>query len=91
MFNLEEWLDRDKATGQMSGGIVQPEGMGLIALCDGCNNRILGTHYVPSFVDFVDAGKQMIGQVASRIEEFNARKPVYFDLRKRWRHSRALR
>jgi beta-glucuronidase len=27
----------------------------------------------------------------SLIEEFNARKPVYFDLRKRWRHSRALR
>ena len=27
----------------------------------------------------------------SLIEEFNGRKPVYFDLRKRWRHSRALR
>jgi beta-glucuronidase len=27
----------------------------------------------------------------SLIEEFNERKPVYFDVRKRWRHSRALR
>lgn len=73
MFNLEEWLARNKATGQMPGGIIQPEGMGLIALCDGCNSGILGKHYVPSFLDFVEAGKQMLGQVAPRIKEFNAR------------------
>ena len=73
MFNLDEWLARDTVTGEMSGGIIQPEGMGLIALCEPCNVKLLGTHYVPSFIDFVEAGKQMLAQVAPRIDEFNAR------------------
>jgi len=60
----------------MSGGVIQPEGMGLVALCQKCNGKLLGTHYVPSFVKFVDAGKDMLRGMADRFEELNQRDRV---------------
>ena len=60
IYSLADWLARETATGKMPGGRIQPEGLGLVALCRKCNGDLLGTHYVPSFVKFVDAGKDMI-------------------------------
>jgi hypothetical protein len=65
MYNLAEWLARDTATGKMPGGVIQPEGMGLVALCQKCNGDLLGTHYVPSFVKFVDAGNDKVAGLAA--------------------------
>jgi hypothetical protein len=73
MHNVEEWLARDRDTRDLPGGIKQLEGMGLRALCDGCNNGLLNQHYVAPFREFVDAGKQMLSACAPRLEEFNAR------------------
>jgi len=73
MYNLEEWLARETATGQMPGGVIQPEGMGLNALCKKCNVDLLGVHYVPAFVDFVQAGKEMLGSIAPALGELDAR------------------
>jgi hypothetical protein len=74
MYNLEEWLARETATGKMAGGVIQPEGMGVVALCQECNGDLLGTHYVPSFIKFVEAGKEMLGGVGlNKIDELNKR------------------
>jgi hypothetical protein len=73
MYNLEEWLARETATGEMTGGVIRPEGMGLIALCKKCNTDLLGAHYVTAFVKFVEAGKDMLAGVAPRVEELNQR------------------
>jgi hypothetical protein len=72
MYNLEEWLARDAITGVLPGGVPLPEGMGVIGLCGACNNGLLNVHYVPAFVDFVEAGKQMIGDIgATRFAELD--------------------
>ena len=72
---LEDWLARDKTTGKLPNGILQPEGMGLSALCQKCNVDLLGVQYVPSFVEFVVAGKQMtIGSIRRGARPTNARR-----------------
>jgi hypothetical protein len=76
MHNLEEWLARDRTTGQLPGGIPQPEGMGLFALCEPCNRDLLGVHYVPAFVDFVEAGRQILADIAPGLDAYNARVPA---------------
>jgi len=45
--------------------------MGLSALCKACNVDLLGSHYVPAFTEFVEAGKQMIASVANRLQNFD--------------------
>lgn len=47
--------------------------MGLQALCEGCNVNLLGKHYVPAFIDFVDAGKQILGEIAAHLGTFDRR------------------
>src|SRR5436190_660453 len=69
MYNLDEWLARDTTTGHLPGGMLQPEGMGLLALCEGCNVHLLGTRYVPAFIEFVQAGNEMIASIAERLPE----------------------
>jgi hypothetical protein len=72
MYGLEEWLARDSVTGELRGGTPQPEGMGLPALCRSCNVDLLGSHYVPAFIEFVDAGKQMLSSLVGRLPEFDS-------------------
>jgi hypothetical protein len=73
MYNLEEWLARDSASGQLPGGIPQPQGTGLFALCRACNVELLGKHYVPAFVSFVQIGRELLSQLAERMAEYDAR------------------
>jgi hypothetical protein len=59
LHSLEEWLARESLSGPLPGGQFQPEGIGKFALCKPCNER-LGTQYVPSFIEFVKAGVQIL-------------------------------
>lgn len=76
MFGLHDWLARDQGTGEMSGGVPQPAGTGVIGACEPCN-RFMGGEYVPAFIRFTDAGREMLGQLADP-SPYDARpKPTY--------------
>lgn len=71
MFGFDEWRARDKETGAMTGGRLQPRGTGRFALCETCNPA-LGRWYVPAFAKFALAGMQVLEGVASQLGALDA-------------------
>jgi hypothetical protein len=72
MHTLDDWLRRDSLDGPLPNGMPQPEGMGLIALCERCN-RFLGREYVAGHSHLVMMGLHVLSELESRLVEFDAR------------------
>jgi hypothetical protein len=80
ILGIEAWLQRD-ADGTPGRGRIIQRGSGVTSLCESCNSHA-GTHYVPEFRKWVDAGNSVLSQLDPPPPHFDAQlEPAFVDMR----------